>query len=258
MGEHGTWFDYLNRFSWWRDLSHSAADTLGRKWRWQMFGETEFTLTHVLIAILVVVIVTFGSISFLRGTKSKDGGVVPPRKMNVRHFFEYMADSVYGMAEGALGEKNAPKFFPLIGALWMFILFSNLIGLIPGFIAPTDTLKTNVGIAVMVFLLTHYYGFKEHGFAYLKHFLGPVWWLIPLMLPIELISHIARPVSLSMRLMGNMLADHKVVLAFFALVPFLVPVPFMLLGVLVCVIQAFVFCLLTMVYLGMAVEHADH
>jgi F-type H+-transporting ATPase subunit a len=257
MGEHGTWFDYLNRMSWWRSFSHDAGSVLGRKWQWLMFGESEFTLTHVLVALLVVVIVTIGAMSFFRGTRGKDGGVVPPRTMNLRNVFEYLAESVYGMAEGALGEKNAPRFFPLIGALWLFILFSNLIGLIPGLIAPTDTLKTNVGLAVMVFLLTHVLGFREHGIGYLKHFLGPVWWLSPIMLPIELVGHVARIVSLSLRLMGNMFADHKVVIAFFTLVPFLVPVPFMLLGVLVCVIQAFVFCLLTMVYIGMAIEH-DH
>ena len=258
MGEHGTWFDFLNRIDGWRSFEGWASDHLSRKTPWPILGASEFTLTHVLLAIVVVLLATLGGSAFFRGTKSADGGVVPPRSMNVRHVFEYLAESVYGMAEGAMGEENAPRFFPLIGALWIFILFSNLIGLIPGFIAPTDTLKTNVGIAVMVFLLTHYFGVREHGLAYFKHFLGPVWWLIPLMLPIELIGHIARPVSLSMRLMGNMLADHKVVIAFFALVPFLVPVPFMLLGVLVCVIQAFVFCLLTMVYIGMAIEHTDH
>ena len=157
-----------------------------------------------------------------------------------------------------MGERNAARFFPLIGALWLFILIGNLIGLIPGFISPNDTLKTNVGLALMVFLLTHVYGVKEHGLAYFKHFLGPSLPLAPLMLPIELISHLARPMSLAMRLMGNMLADHKVVFSFFALVPLLVPLPFMLLGLLVCLIQALVFCTLTMVYIGMAVEHDEH
>ena len=146
--------------------------------------------------------------------------------MNLRNFFEYNAESVYGMVEGAMGEANAARFFPLIGALWMFILFGNLFALIPGFVSPNDTLKTNVGLAVMVFVLTHYYGVKEHGLAYFKHFLGPSLALAPLMLPIELISHFARPMSLAVRLMGNMMADHKVVMSFFALVPLLVPLPF--------------------------------
>jgi len=112
----------------------------------------------------------------------------------------------------------------------------------------------------MVFFLTHYYGVKEHGLAYFKHFLGPSPALAPLMLPIEVVSHVARPLSLMVRLMGNMMADHKVVFSFFALVPLIVPLPFMLLGLLVCLIQALVFCTLTMVYISMAIEHEhdDH
>jgi len=157
-----------------------------------------------------------------------------------------------------MGEKLAKRFYPLIGSLFLFILFNNLCALIPGLNAPTDTLKTNVGIAALVFLLTHYYGVKEHGLAYFKHFLGPSPVLIPLMLPIEIISHVVRPVSLSVRLMGNMMADHKVVMSFFALVPILVPLPFMLLGLLVVLIQAVVFSTLAMVYISMAMEHEEH
>ena len=257
MGEHGTWFDYLNRFDWWRHADHWAKTKLERSWLLGMF-DTGWTLTHVQVAILVVLFCTWGALAFFRGTQSADKGLVPPRTMNLRNFFEYTAESVYGMVEGSMGEKNAAKFFPLICTLWIFVLFGNLIGLIPGFISPNDTLKTNVGMALLVFVLTHYYGAKEHGFAYLKHFLGPSLPLAPLMLVIELISHIARPVSLSLRLMGNMLADHKVVFAFFSMVPLVVPIPFMLLGLLVCLIQAIVFCTLTMVYIGMAVEHEEH
>jgi F-type H+-transporting ATPase subunit a len=256
MGEHGTWFDYLNRFEWWRSFSHSAEDVLGRKRPLMLvFQDSHFTLTHVLLALIVLLLVTAGAMAFFRSTKRGDGGIVPPRTMNVRHVFEYLTESAYGMTQSTLGPEHADRFFPLIGALWFFLLFSNLLGLVPGLEPATDTLKTNIGLAVMVFLLTHIIGFREHGIGYLKHFLGPVWWLAPLMLPIELIGHVARIISLSMRLLGNMFADHKVVFTFFTLVPVLVPVPFMLLGVLVCVVQAFVFVTLTMVYLGMALEH---
>ena len=259
MGEHGTWFDYLDRFEWWRGFNSWAEAHLGRKHPFIMlFQDSGWTLTHVLIDLVVLAFVIWGALSFYRGVTASDGGLVPPRKVNLRNFFEYTAESVYGMVEGAMGEKNAARFFPLIGALWLFVLFGNLIGLLPGFISPNDTLKTNVGIAVFVFLLTHYYGVKEHGLAYFKHFMGPTIWLAWLMLPIELISHFARPLSLSMRLMGNMMADHKVVMSFFALVPLVVPLPFMLLGLLVCFIQALVFCSLTMVYIGMAIEHEEH
>jgi F-type H+-transporting ATPase subunit a len=258
MGEHGTWFDYLNHFGWWRSFDSWADHTMSRHWKWLLFDQSSFTLTHCLITLLVVAFSIWGAIAFFRGMHEADKGLVPPRTMNLRNFFEYTAESVYGMVEGAMGEANAARFFPLIGALWMFILFNNLMALIPGFIAPTDTLKTNVGIALLVFFLTHYYGIREHGFInYFKHFMGPSIWLAPLVFPIEIISHLARPMSLSIRLMGNMMADHKVVMSFFALVPILVPLPFMLLGLLVCLIQALVFCTLAMVYIGMAIEHEE-
>jgi F-type H+-transporting ATPase subunit a len=258
MGEHGTWFDYLNRIPAWQSLNHKLEDALGRKWEWQMFGPSGWTLNHVLIAIMVVLLITLGGRAFFRGLAAPDRGLVPPRTMSFRTAFEMLAESLYGFVEGGMGEKLAKRFYPLIGALFLFILFCNLFALVPGFISATDTLKTNVGIALLVFALTHVYGVKEHGLAYFKHFLGPSPALAPLMLPIELVSHVARPVSLAVRLMGNMMADHKVVMSFFALVPVLVPLPFMLLGMLVCLIQAIVFCTLAMVYIGMAMEHEDH
>ncbi|MEZ4362259.1 MAG: F0F1 ATP synthase subunit A [Kofleriaceae bacterium] len=258
MGEHGTWFDFLNRFSWFGPLQDKLEHLLGRDWQWMAFGATHFSLTHVFVTMVMVAFVIYGAVQFKKSLAGKDGGVVPPRTMTLGNVFETMADSVYGMVEGAMGAHNAPRFFPLVGALWMFILFGNLIGLIPGFMSPNDTLKTNVALALTVFVATHVYGVKEHGLAYFKHFLGPMPALAPLMLPIELVSHIARPLSLSLRLMGNMLADHKVVFSFFTLVPLLIPLPFYLLGLLVCLVQAIVFCTLTLVYLSMAVEHEEH
>src|SRR5256885_2616387 len=124
MGEHGTWFDYLNRFSWWHDASGWLNERLGVSKT--PFGEHSFfSLTHVLGTVVVLLFTIMGGISFYRGLKSKDGGIVPPRKMNLRNFFEYVTESVYGMVEGAMGEANAARFFPLIGALWFFILFAR-------------------------------------------------------------------------------------------------------------------------------------
>jgi len=157
-----------------------------------------------------------------------------------------------------MGEKNARKYLPLIGTFAFFIFFSNCLALIPGFIPPTATLKTNVALALTVFVLTHVFGVMENGLGYFKHFLGPVWYLAWLMLPIEIVSHLARPLSLSLRLLGNIAADHKVVSAFFLLVPVLVPVPFLILGVLVVIVQTLVFCLLSMIYIQGAVAHEEH
>ncbi|WP_428266514.1 F0F1 ATP synthase subunit A [Haliangium sp.] len=264
MGEHGTWFDYLYRFSWWRDLSHSLEHSLGRtegaqyEWKWMLFSDSHWTVTHILVAILVVGFVTYGGLRF-KAAVSKRGkeGLIPPGSFNVRHVFEILCDAVLSMMTGVMGEKNAKRFFPLIASLAFFILFSNLAALIPGFAPATDTLKTNLGLALLVFVLTHYYGLKEHGASYFKHFLGPIWWLAPLIFVIEVISHLVRPASLALRLMGNMAADHKLLFVFFSMVPLIVPVPFYFLGILVCVVQTLVFCLLSMVYISMAVAH-DH
>jgi len=232
---------------------------MARDWTWQMFQATHFQIDHVLGAILVFAFLAFGASRYLAAVSSAgDAGLVPPPRFGLRNLFEMLADMVFGLMEGVMGEKEARRYLPLIGTLFVFILFSNLMSLIPGFIPPTDTLKTNLGLAVLVFLPTHVLGVRAHGVGYFKHFLGPWLPLAPLMLPIEIISHIARPVSLAMRLLGNISADHAVVLAFFAVIPFLVPVPFLVMGVFVSVVQAVVFSLLSTVYIGSAIAHEEH
>ena len=252
MGEETTLLDLLPGV---HNLKLFSKQYLGRTALVDAFP-THYSITHVLGALLVLLFVTVGALAFSAAMKKGgDDAIVPPRTFSLRLLFEMFADAVYGTAEGVMGEKNAKRFLPLIGSFAVFIFFSNCLALLPGFAPPTAVLKTNAALALLVFLLTHAYGVKENGIAYFKHFLGPVIWLAPLMLPIELISHIARPVSLSIRLAGNMSADHKVVGAFFALIPLLVPVPFLILGVLVAVVQTLVFSLLTMVYIQGAVEH---
>jgi F-type H+-transporting ATPase subunit a len=197
-------------------------------------------------------------------SKLGDEAILPPAKLGTRAIFEGLADMVYGVLEGVMGAKNARKFLPFLGTFFIFILFSNLISLVPGFRAPTDTLKTNAGLALIIFLATHILGFKEHGVHYLEQFTGhlplksPLVVLVPLMFVIEVISHLIRPVTLSIRLMANMFADHAVVSVFFALVPFLVPVPLMILGVFVSVVQALVFTLMSATYISLAVAHEEH
>ena len=139
-----------------------------------------------------------------------------------------------------------------------FILLSNLLGMVPGLTAPTATPTVPLGVALLCFLYYHYYGFREQGvLGYLKHFLGPIWWVAPMMLPIELISHFARILSLTVRLYANMFAGEMVTLVFFSLVPIAVPVVFMGLHLGVALIQAYIFMLLTMIYVSQAVAH-DH
>jgi F-type H+-transporting ATPase subunit a len=224
-----------------------------------MFQATHFQLDHVFGGILVLLFLSYGAVRYAaKVNRAADAGLVPPARFGMRNLFEMLSDTIFNLMASVMGDKEARRYLPLVGTLFMFILFSNLLSLIPGFIPPTDTLKTNLALAGLVFLLTHIFGVRAHGIKYFKHFLGPFLPLAPLMLPIEIISHIARPVSLSMRLLGNISADHAVVLAFFGVIPFLVPVPFLVMGVFVSVVQAVVFSLLTTVYISTAVAHEEH
>ncbi len=254
MGEETTWFDALPGT---HNLTLFAKQYLERKTLLEMLPSS-FSLTHVFALLLVLAFVTVGAMTF-SSAMSRGGQerIVPPGKFNLRNLFEMFSDSVLGVAEGVLGAQNARRFLPLIGTLAFFIFFSNVMALIPGFVPPTSNMKTNLALALTVFGVTHVVGFKENGIAYLKHFLGPVLWLAPLMVIIEIVSHIARPLSLTLRLLGNIFADHKVVGVFFSIVPLIVPVPFLILGVLVAIIQTLVFCLLSMVYIQGSLAH-DH
>jgi F-type H+-transporting ATPase subunit a len=173
----------------------------------------------------------------------------------IQNFMEVVIDGIENMVVETMGEHGRP-FFPLIATLALFILVSNLIGLIPGFFPPTANINTTAACAVIVFISTHVVGIKHHGTHYLKHFMGPIWWLAPIMFFIELIGHLSRPVSLTLRLFGNMNGHELVLMIFFGLAPFLVPLPMMLMGVLVSFIQAFVFMLLAMIYIQGSLEEA--
>jgi F-type H+-transporting ATPase subunit a len=256
MNAHATWFEFLPGYE---TLKHNLQVYLGREWTWQMFQSTHFQIDHMLGGLMVFLFLIFGAARYSAAVATAgDGGLVPPPSFGLRNLFEMLSDTIFGLMVSVMGEKEARRYLPLVGTLFVFILFSNLLALIPGFLPPTDTLKTNLALSALIFLLTHVFGVRAHGIKYFKHFLGPFLPLAPLMLPIELISHIARPISLAMRLLGNIAADHAVVLAFFAVIPFLVPVPFLVMGVFVSVVQAVVFSLLSTVYIGSAVAHEEH
>lgn len=224
-------------------------------------GEQPDRIIHVFMGIIVFVLALGLGISVYRATRKKSA-MIPPRRFTPVTFMEVLSEAVLGLMEGLMGEKNARKFFPLIGGLAVFILLSNMLGMIPGLLPPTDTLNTTLGLGVVVFVATHYFGLRAHGFAYFKHFLGPIikWYALPLMLLmllIETISHLVRPLSLAIRLMGNIMGDHKVLGIFLGFGVLLVPLPVMALGLLVAVVQTLVFCLLSMVYIALAVEESE-
>jgi len=166
----------------------------------------------------------------------------------LQNFMEVVIGGIENMIVETMGEHGRP-FFPLIATLAIFVLVSNLIGLVPGFFPPTANINTTAACAIIVFISTHVVGIKHHGLHYFKHFCGPIVWLAPVMFFIEVIGHLSRPVSLTLRLFGNMNGHELVLMIFFGLAPFLVPLPMMLMGVLVSFIQAFVFMLLAMIYI---------
>lgn len=198
--------------------------------------------TWLIIALLFLL-----SVLATKALKAVPGGL--------QNFMEVIIGGIENMVVETMGEHGRP-FFPLVATLALFILVSNLIGLIPGFYPPTANINTTAACAVVVFVTTHVIGIKEHGFKYLKHFMGPIIWLAPMMFFIEVIGHISRVISLTLRLFGNMNGHELVLMIFFGLAPFLVPLPMMLMGVLVSFIQAFVFMLLAMIYIQGSLEEA--
>jgi F-type H+-transporting ATPase subunit a len=178
--------------------------------------------------------------------------LVPGRFQNV---MEVIIGGLHSLLTDTMGHEGR-KFFPLIATLGLYILTSNLLGLIPGFESPTANLNTTVSMAIVVFVMTHAVGVKVHGVKYFKQFMGPVWWLTPLMLPIEIISHLSRPLSLSVRLFGNIMGEDIVLAVVLLLVPFLIPLPVIALMIFTSCIQTLVFMLLAMMYIAGAMEEA--
>jgi F-type H+-transporting ATPase subunit a len=174
-----------------------------------------------------------------------------------QNFWEILIGGMDEFFSDNMGREMTDTFFPMIATFALYIAVANLIGLIPGFMSPTASINTTLALTIIVWITHHVIGFRAHGFGYYKHFIGPMWWLIPLMLPIELISNFARLLSLSIRLFGNIMAKETLLGILFMLAgAFFAPLPIMILGVLVSVVQAMVFVLLTVVYFGQAKEHA--
>jgi F-type H+-transporting ATPase subunit a len=169
--------------------------------------------------------------------------------------FEMLHGAIGGLAEQSIGE-GYQRFQPFVTCIFLFVLVCNLLGLIPGLSAPTQDVVVPLGVAVVTFLYYNFHGIRVQGpIGYFKHFCGPIWWIAWLLLPIEIISHLARMMSLTIRLWANMFAGDLVTLVFFSLVPAAVPVLFLGLHLFVSIIQAFVFTLLAMIYLSQAVAH---
>ena len=184
--------------------------------------------------------------------------VIPDETLTARNFLEIYLEKFTELVEGVVGHGGR-QYVPFYASLFLFILVSNLIGLIPGFLPPTSNVNITFALGSISFVMYNYYGFQAHGASYLKHFIGPIWWLAFLMLPLELIDNFLRPITLNLRLQMNMFADHLVLDIFTDLTKLVVPVVFLMLGTFVSVIQAFVFTLLSLVYVSLAVgRHEEH
>lgn len=221
--------------------------------------------THVATAVVVtggLILLSLAGRAVL-GTGEK--AVMPAGKLSIKGLFEALIEFNVGLGEMVLG-SHGRKFVPLFASVFTFILVNNLVGLVPGMTPATDNFNTTFAVGIFSFLVYNIVGIKEKGFRYLEDFTGhlPItfFWLMPLMLVIELLSHAFRPVSLGLRLAGNMTGDHAVLGVFLELLPapfvYFVPMIFYVLGLLVCFIQAFVFTLLSMAYVMMAQAHDDH
>ena len=246
MGHHELWFtELLNDY-----LAAPAKAVLGlvgyhaenpdRPW-------ANFVAMEILVALVIIVL--FG---FLRSRLSVE------RPGKLQHIFEVIYTFLRGQSEEIIGH-DGPKYLSWAGTLFIFILFGNLLGVIPSFESPTMFPPVPAGAAMATFLYYNILGFAHQGaIGYFKHFWGPIWWLGFLMFPIEIVSHFARPLSLTIRLYANMLAGEKVTLVFLGLTYLVAPAIFMGLHVFVSLIQAYIFTVLTMIYIGGAVAHEEH
>ncbi|MGD9731539.1 MAG: F0F1 ATP synthase subunit A [Desulfamplus sp.] len=216
----------------------------------ELIGLDHFAHANVHVIYMWVVMAILILFGWLAGKNAK---LIPESVQNV---FEVLVSGLEEFMVDITGEEGR-WLFPLAASIFLFVFIGNLIGLVPGFFPPTANLNTTGALALVTVVFTHVIGIKYHGAKYYKHFIGPVWWMIPIILPIELIGHAARILSLSFRLFGNMMGHELVLGILFALAgAFLAPLPIMALGIFVALVQAFVFFLLSVMYFTGAMEHA--
>lgn len=214
---------------------------------------------HVITFALVSTLFVIAGLLYRAKVSAVKNAIIPDRGISFRNIFEAMGQFIYDLAKNIMGEEATKKYYTVIMFFFVIIFANNCVGLIPGFLPPTDNFNTTLALGTFVFLYYNYQGIRAQGlWGHIKHFMGPVWYLAILILPIELISHGVRPLSLGLRLKGNMEGDHLVLSIFSGLIPYIVPIPFYIIGLFVCFMQAFVFTLLTMVYISLATAHHDH
>lgn len=212
---------------------------------------------HYYAAGLIVCMMAVMSIIVWRRVKNTAANLVPADGVTLTNFFDAGVEAVSGTLDDVIG-AGGRKHLPLIATVFFFIFFSNILGLVPGMNPSTSNLSANLSVAACIFFYYNYMGIKAHGFGpYFKHFMGPMIWIAPLFFAIEIVSHVVRPLSLSVRLFANMTADHAVLAVFTDMTKIGIPVVFLCLGLFVSLVQAFVFSLLSVVYIALAEAHMD-
>ncbi len=216
-----------------------------------------------LVASLAVMILLIVLAAIAAPALRPDQAAIPDATLTLRTFFEVWIGYWYGLMKDMMGPRRAKLYFPLIGSLSLFIIFGNVLGLIPGFTPPTSNWNVTLGCAAIVFVMFNYYGIRTNGLGYFKHLFGP--WLgvayIPvnvLLFVVETFSLCIRPLTLSIRLMLNMAVDHLLVTIALGMIALFLPVPVLILSTLVCIVQVLVFCSLTSIYITLATDHEEH
>lgn len=228
-------------------------------WLQMVPGVTHDNL-HVATALATGGVLVVGAVAGKMVLGSGEAAVAPASKFSLKAFYETILEFIVGLTDMVVGEEGR-RFVPMFAAIFFYVWINNIVGIMPGMTPATDNLNTTLALGLFSFVVYNYYGFKEHGFAYLKQFLGPLLLLAPLMVVIELIGHAVRPLTLGLRLYGNIMADHTVLSVFIEMFEknWFIPVPaiFYGMGIFVASMQAFVFTMLTMIYVSMAISH-DH
>lgn len=218
--------------------------------------ETVHVATAVATSGLLVAAAFAGRAALGSGEKA----VTPAGHFSFKGILELIVEFIVGLTDMVVGEDGR-RFVPMFAAIFFYVWINNLVGLLPGMTPATDNINTTLALGLFTFITYNYYGFKEHGLSYLKQFLGPLLLLAPLMIVIEIIGHLVRPLTLGLRLYGNIMADHTVLSVFIEMFEkyWFIPVPaiFYGMGIFVASMQAFVFTMLTMIYVSMAISH-DH
>jgi F-type H+-transporting ATPase subunit a len=263
MPEHTTWLHFVPG----HDVLDHWIRAKGHGW---LFS-SESNGAHVASILFVSLVIALFGIVGRRGLARTGDDILPETRLSVRTVLELLVEGILKIMTFAMPHEAAIRHFWIVGPLGFFILFSNLLGLVPGFLPPTENFNTTFACGTIVFVYYNAFAFFRLGLGHLGHMANPVgewwgWFLAPLFLPIELISHFIRPISLAFRLLCNIAGDHLVLSVFVSIFPLFLPIPALVIGLFVALIQTFIFVLLSCVYIGEVeaniahheAAHADH